>query len=97
MPKSKPDFERASESLDQRKARLQAQAKQLDDALRKYPTPRPQLVPKGAMRARGDNYARAVVTNKRINVQRDLDKAREQIKARDERVKAVKKTKELGR
>lgn len=92
MPKSKPAFEKATETLDQRKARLNAQAKQLDDALRKYPTPRPQLVPKGQMRRDGDNHARQVVTNKRINVQRDLDKANEQIKARGERMKTMTKT-----
>lgn len=97
MPQSKPAFEKATETLDQRKTRLDAQAKQLDDALRKPPAPRLELRPKGQMRRDGDAHARNVVMNKRVNVQRDLDQAKDQIKARDDRKKEVTKTQTRGR
>ena len=70
---SKPEFNRAAETPKQKRARLEAQAKALDEMLRKPPTQTMRLTPTGSIRRAGDDLAKQEVTKKRVDVAKELE------------------------
>jgi len=66
--------QRRNETLEQREARLKAQADRIEQQLGANKPPQPQLRPKqGAMRVEGDKLGQKAANTQRMNLQEELE------------------------
>jgi hypothetical protein len=80
---TQPDFKKASETREQKQARLEAQAKALDDSLRKSQLPQPRLTPNGTLKRDGQDLARDAMNAKRVDIAKELESIKADLKERD--------------
>jgi len=80
---SKGGFNQAverSETPLEKKKRLEAQAKALDESLRRPPTPTMKLTPDGQLRRDGDQFAKEEINRQRVDIFKELEDVKAQIK-----------------
>jgi len=74
-----PKFNQAQETIEERKARLEAYGKALDESLRKPPQPQYHLTPSGQLRRGADQIARQAVEQRRIDINQEVARINEQL------------------
>ena len=93
-------FTQTAETLEQRKARLEKQAKALSDSLQKPNNPQPRLTPDGKLRRDGQDIARKATEHQRVDIDKQLETLREQLQEKEksremERERSVTKSRSM--
>jgi hypothetical protein len=68
----------ATETYDEREKRLQEAIDRIEQRLSANDQPRPELKPKGVMRAQGDRLGREAAERQRTNIEQELQQIRKE-------------------
>lgn len=91
----KPFNATATQTFASRQAELEAHAKKIDEVLRTPKKPGVHFTPHGVMRRNGSQYAHDALTQKRVDINKELQDIRQQLAKRQEAEKAKTQVKAL--